>query len=144
MKTAGLTPEQIIIGSMHKFVFHFDRDADSVLSHVGGSFAHFLALMAIKCCPDASQRSIVDFLALTPAAVSRIVDSLVEQDFVVREEDPENRRAHRVHLTASGEAALENLKGAVMPLVAERLGKLSEDDKTAFISLMTKLVDIRN
>lgn len=144
MKTRGLTPEQIIIGSMHKFVFHFDRDADASLASSNLSFAQCLALMAIQCCPDKSQTSIVDFLALTPAAVSRIVDSLVERHLIVREEDPQNRRAHRIHLTESGENTLVASKETLMPIVRERLKRLSDEDKVTFTTLMAKIVDIQD
>lgn len=144
MKITGLTPEQIIIGSMHKFIFHFDRDADASLALNNSSFAQFLALMAIQCCPDASQKSIVDFMALTPAAVSRIVDSLVERSLIVREEDPQNRRAHRIRLTDAGEKALLASKETLMPLVTERLKKLTDEDKVSFAALMAKIVDIHD
>lgn len=99
----------------HKSVCVIDRNADRLLTEAhGGTFSQFLILMAIFQCSGLSQQKIAEFLDLTPAAVSRQIDSLVKADLIVREQDPQSRRSHVVSLTSAGEARFRTMKSTLI------------------------------
>jgi MarR family transcriptional regulator for hemolysin len=118
----------------HKAVYVFDRKADRLLADaMGGTFSQFLVLMAIVQCPGLSQQKIAEFLDLTPAAVSRQIDTMVKADIIVREEDPNSRRSHVVSLTAAGETRFRAMKAKLIdafreasPVAAAELDAASE------------------
>jgi DNA-binding MarR family transcriptional regulator len=120
--------------ALHKSVYAFDRNADRLLGDVdGGTFSQFLILMAIAQCSGLSQQKIAEFLDLTPAAVSRQVESLVKAKLILRAEDPQSRRTHVVSLTPSGEKRLRTMKTTLLdsfkassPVATDTLDDVSE------------------
>ncbi len=97
--------------AVHQTVFLFDREADRVLAEtLGGTFSQFMVLMAIAQCQGLSQQKIAAFLQLTPAAVSRQVDGLVEAKLIARKQDPHSRRSYVVSLTEAGEKRFGAMK----------------------------------
>lgn len=101
--------------AVHKSVCVIDRHADRLLTEAnGGTFSQFLVLMAIAHAPGLSQQKIADFLDLTPAAVSRQIETMVNADLIVREQDPQSRRSHTVSLTKAGEARLRIMKTTLL------------------------------
>jgi len=118
----------------HKTVCVFDRKADRLLAeNLGGTFSQFLVLMAIAHSPGLSQQKIAIFLDLTPAAVSRQIDTLVKAELIQREQDPHSRRSHIVSLTAGGETRFRAMKSALIeafekesPVDARELDAASE------------------
>lgn len=120
--------------AVHKSVYVIDRNADRLLTDAhGGTFSQFLILMAIAQCTGLSQQKIAEFLDLTPAAVSRQVDSLVKAGLIVRAEDPQSRRSHVVSLTPAGEKRLRIMKSTLIdsfkessPVPADELDAVSE------------------
>lgn len=117
----------------HKAVYVFDRKADRLLADaMGGTFSQFLVLMAIAQCSGPSQQKIAEFLDLTPAAVSRQIDTMVKAGIIVRAQDPQSRRSHVVSLTPAGETRLRAMKAELInafrkasPVAAEELDAAS-------------------
>ncbi len=106
--------------ALHKAVYVIDRGADRLLTEsMGGTFSQFLVLMATAQCPGLSQQKISAFLDLTPAAVSRQVDSLVEEGLLERKQDPSSRRSHVVNLTAKGEKRFLAMKNLLIQSFSE-------------------------
>lgn len=119
MKKVAAAAQEIVyerfMRNLHKTVFMLDRFADRLLAEaMGGTFSQFMVLMGIAQCPGLSQQKIAQFLNLTPAAVSRQVDTLSEEGLISRKQDPESRRSHIVDLTPAGEARLDLMKKTLM------------------------------
>ncbi|GFG50900.1 hypothetical protein MAGR_23410 [Mycolicibacterium agri] len=63
---------------------------------------HAGILRAIAENPGASQQAIARQLGLLPSRVVAFVDELEDRGYVERRRNPEDRRLHALHLTASG------------------------------------------
>lgn len=48
-----------------------------------------------------------DHLGVTKAAASQMLDKMVEQGFITRSEDPQDRRGKQIHLTEKGSMAMQ-------------------------------------
>lgn len=108
--------------AVHKSVCVIDRTADRILTETsGGTFSQFLVLMAITHSSGLSQQKIAEFLDLTPAAVSRQIDALVEAGFVVREQDPQSRRSHVVSLSPVGNERMHAMKKILLDSFQEHM-----------------------
>lgn len=120
---------ELFLKNLHKLVFIIDRHADQMLlKSKQATFSQFLLLSAIAQCPGFSQQKIATFLNVTPAAVSRQIDSLVAAGCVVRAEDPKSRRAHTVSLTAKGKKRRETMRSLLTRAFAERMKVVSETE----------------
>jgi len=126
--------------AVHKSVYAIDRNADRLLTEKeGGTFSQFLILMAIAQCSGLSQQRIAEFLDLTPAAVSRQIDSLVKAGLIVREQDPQSRRSHVVSLTPTGEKRFRAMKSTLLDSFKES-SKVPADELDAASEILEKVV----
>lgn len=134
MTSVAEDPYERFLRAMHKGVFLIDRRADRLLADsMGGTFSQFLILMAIAQCPGLSQQKIAEFLDLTPAAVSRQIDTLGKAKLIKSEDDPQSRRSHIVSLTSAGEKRFKMMKSTLIesfrngsPVAVEELDAASE------------------
>jgi len=121
------SPSMHFLHLLHKAVFAFDRHADRVLHEQHQcSFSQFLVLLAVGHCPAASQRDIAAFLNLTPAAVSRMLDTLVQSGMLSREQSPASRRTNVVTLTPAGATHLRDMQSALAATFTELTESISE------------------
>jgi MarR family transcriptional regulator for hemolysin len=115
MSSPSEDPYERFLRAMHKGVFLIDRKADRLLADsLGGTFSQFLVLTAIAQCPGLSQQKIAEFLDLTPAAISRQIDTLVKAELIKSEEDPQSRRSHIISLMPAGEKRVNEMKTVLM------------------------------
>ena len=73
-------------------------------------------------------RKLAAALKVTPSNVTGIVDRLVQQGLVSRQENPEDRRVSLLRPTAQGEAVVENLKERKTSYLSRILGQLGADE----------------
>jgi len=68
----------------------------------GLSMPQFSVLMQLHHRGACGMSEISERFEVTPAAASQLVDKLVQHGFIVREEDPNDRRARLLNLTDQG------------------------------------------
>jgi DNA-binding MarR family transcriptional regulator len=76
---------------------------------------------------------------MAPATISKIVDSLVREGLVERVDDPTDRRASLLRLSARGAATLEELRTRGTELVRDALGALSSAEREALEAALPAL-----
>jgi DNA-binding MarR family transcriptional regulator len=77
--------------------------------------------------------------AVQPPSMTRIVGALEEMGYVVRTPDPDDRRAVRVVLTASGRRILDLNRSAKNAFLAQQVDRLSPAEQDALESVTTLL-----
>jgi len=133
-------PYERFLRAIHKSVYVIDRNADRLLTEKeGGTFSQFLILMAIAQCSGLSQQKIADFLDLTPAAISRQIDSLVKAELIVRKQDPQSRRSHVVSLTPAGKSRFLAMKSTLLDSFKE-MAPASADELDAASEIIERIV----
>ncbi|MBV9327587.1 MAG: MarR family transcriptional regulator [Chloroflexi bacterium] len=86
------------------------------------------ALSLIVAAPRGlSSRELAASLGVGASAVTPMVDRLVEHGFVLRHEDPHDRRIARLTATESGSAMLERMIAGKGDVLREALGHLSPE-----------------
>jgi MarR family transcriptional regulator, organic hydroperoxide resistance regulator len=80
-------------------------------------------------------------LGVTPPNVTGIIDRLVEQGLVTREENPQNRRMQMLSLTITGKALLSDLKERQTTHLSRILTILSIEELSILIRGMEILVN---
>ncbi len=100
-------------------------------------------LMALSYLGDhdgAPQHQLVEALCMDANNVVLLLNDLEDSGFLVRRRDPDDRRRHRVHITAAGQEALERAARAQEQVEDEVLQALSSDERATLWHLLTRAV----
>ena len=73
----------------------------------GLSMPQFSVLMQLHHKGACGMSEISERFEVTPAAASQLVDKLVQGGFILREEDPDDRRAKLLNLTEKGQELIQ-------------------------------------
>lgn len=96
-------------------------------------------LVYLREHPSATTGDIARYMSVTSSNVTRLVDRLVQQGLVQREDNPADRRFLRHSLTAEGEAALGNVQQRATLFVAHIFDELSDRDLRHLTEVFDKL-----
>lgn len=92
------------------------------------SIPQFRTLRFIQRHPDSSLSGLAEHLGLTLPSVSKLVDGLVKQKLISRNESAEDRRKITLLLTETGAAIVDSARADARASLAEKLKHLSDDD----------------
>ncbi len=88
---------------------------------------------------ELGQEQLVEQLDISKPAVSRALDSLEQKGYVLRQEDPSDRRVHRVRLTDQARTVGPQIERAYNQLYAAAMQGISQDELAAFLQLFTRM-----
>ncbi len=132
---AGLTMH---INMVHNMQFMQEHDL---------SFTHLNSLLFIHRAGCTNINCLADHLGVTKAAVSQMVDRLVESDLISREEDPLDRRSKLICLSKDGEGLVQKAfltRRRWVPDLAASLTKAQEEQACQIFEIMNeKLKEIQ-
>jgi DNA-binding MarR family transcriptional regulator len=86
-----------------------------------------------------TQVVLAEMMDVEPITLGRMIDRLQEADMVERRADPADRRAWRIHLTAKGDACLNDLRPTALALFEDAVNGLSraqQDELEAMLNIM--------
>jgi len=87
-----------------------------------------------------SQKQISDLMGVDPSDMVSVIDILERAGFIARDRDADDRRRYSLSLTTAGRNALRRLDRIAAQVNAELLAPLTEHDRTAFASLLERLI----
>jgi DNA-binding MarR family transcriptional regulator len=80
-------------------------------------------------------------LCLDISTVSRQAKTLEDRGLITRSEDPEDRRAQRIHLAPAGRDILADAWARRHAWLAEALADWSPDDRAELVDVLTRFAD---
>ncbi len=104
------------------------------------TISQFKSLMFIDCEGGTNSKKLAVALGVTPPNVTGIIDRLVEQKLVCRQENPEDRRVAILTVTEQGKALLGRLGERRTSIVASILAGLSIDELSSLYHGLTALL----
>jgi len=113
---------------MNAFIHRSMRDSARFVKASGFSMPQFFLLMRVHHCERCGISDLSEHLEITNAATSQLVDKLVQAGLLVRTEDPNDRRAKQVSLSAAGEAFVEKAIAERSRWVDDLTVALNEDE----------------
>jgi DNA-binding MarR family transcriptional regulator len=126
--------------SMHRSIRNFicyARESGLSMSQLG-------ALFHIHHKGSRGVTDLGDHLGVTSAAASQMLDRLVQQDLILRSEDPDDRRVKRILLTDKGLQVLQQSIRARQVWLYDLAETLSDSEKEAVITALDTLIDRAN
>lgn len=86
-----------------------------------------------------SQKELADQHAYDFPNITRLIDALSKKNFVKRQVDPEDRRKHRIFLTAEGHQLMNEIFPRVKELRQEIFNGISQEELTTMVSTLRKI-----
>lgn len=127
--------------SMHRSMRNFINYARKS----GLSMSHLGALFHIHHRGRSGVTELGEHLGVTSAASSQMLERLVQQDLILRSEDPDDRRVKQIVLTDRGQQILEEGIHARQRWLDDLASSLNEDEKKTIKEALELLIDrVRN
>ena len=132
--TKSVQFNQAIRSWMDVFMHRSMRGWGLFAKSTGLSMPQFSVMMQLHHKGACGMSEVSERFEITPAAASQLVDKLVQSGFIVREEDPSDRRAKVLNITDKGRELIQRgieeryrwVDQLVEKLTAEQKAKVSE------------------
>ena len=85
---------------------------------------------------------LASFLRISRPAATGLINRLILQRLVRREEDAKDRRMVRIAITAKGRRVLENIWDQKRRMIVEVFGQISPSDRAQYLAILERVVDI--
>jgi len=101
-------------------------------------------LFFISCQGTTNTKTVAESFGVTSSNMTGIIDRLVKQGLVNRQENPANRRMYELRVTKRGEDKIAELRQTGTRFLSEVLTQMSEEDLAVFargLSLLKKAAE---
>ncbi len=137
MSTSELV--QLLLAWSTDFVRLSMHDINRCARTHGLSFTQMNVLMHLYHQGPREVMAFAEYMQMSPAGASQMVERLVQQDLVVRVESPGDRRVREVHLTERGRGVVEESLALRERWVESLVGSLSADQQAVLAQTMRLL-----
>ncbi len=115
------------------------RIVDQAMTAAGLSLARAKVLMRLREGGPMNQAALAGLLNFAPRSVTDTVDALERDGLVIRVDDPCDRRARLVSLTAAGSAAYETAQVVRLKVMDEIFGDLTATERASLAGLLSTI-----
>ncbi|WP_244816373.1 MarR family winged helix-turn-helix transcriptional regulator [Caballeronia sp. Lep1P3] len=88
---------------------------------------------------EVNQARLAGLLEVAPISAGRLLDRMEESGWIKRHDDPDDRRARQVRMTAKAEKALDRARRVGDKVTAEALVGLSKQESEQLIALLQRV-----
>lgn len=120
------------------------RDFLGYVRESGLSMSQLGALFQIHHRESSGVTDLGDKLGVTSSAASQLLERLVQQELILRSEDPSDRRVKQLILTDKGRQVLQESIRARQSWLSDLAETLSDREKEAIIAALNILIDKAN
>jgi DNA-binding MarR family transcriptional regulator len=118
--------------SMHNFIL-YSKESGLSMSQIGALFRIHRFASGVS--------DLGDNLGISKAAASQMLERLVQQELIVRTEDPNDRRSKKIVLSEKGCQTLQESMDARQEWLNDLAITLSPDEKKQIISALNILIE---
>jgi DNA-binding MarR family transcriptional regulator len=104
-------------------------------------FSQFVTLKRLGTDGPMTAGELARLLSHNPGAMTRLLDKLEQRDYVRRVPDPNDRRALRIELTASGRTLWKRINACGERVAERALERSTEKERTQLQSLLDRVLD---
>ncbi|MGO1051346.1 MarR family winged helix-turn-helix transcriptional regulator [Crossiella sp. CA198] len=117
-------------------------DHDNPLFSVNLTMQQLRLLLVIAIQGPLSSQELTHALKVSPATVTGLVDRLVAHGYVLRRDDPNDRRIRRIEPTKEGQELIARLEDAGATHFRGLLDRLDAEDLVALDRVIRRLVEL--
>lgn len=82
------------------------------------------------------------FMSVSTAAMTGTVDRLVNCGYVIREQEPKDRRVIKIKITSKGRDIIKKINCQRRQVIIDIFAKVSEHDRSDYLRVLTKIEEI--
>ncbi|MBP7335169.1 MarR family winged helix-turn-helix transcriptional regulator [Niveispirillum sp.] len=112
---------------------------DQRLRFTGSTRAQWHAIFKISKAEGMKQAELADALDVEPITLTRLLDRMEEGGWVVRQTDPNDRRARLLYLTEKAHEALAPMRALADDLYEEALHGLDKAERDQLMHLLSRV-----
>lgn len=131
--SAGLIELSTTLGRL--MLHDYNRQAHAS----GRSLAQMQVLVHLYYHPDLAMSEFSRHLTMAPNAASQMIERLVKDGLVEREESPIDHRVRTIHLSLAGRQVVDEVRAARQDWFEQSLCALPESDRSALQAALTTL-----
>lgn len=124
---------------LHYVARAVQRSFDQALQDAGGGLSTWLVLLVAQRGEHSTQQDLARAAGIEAATLTHHLDSLEADGLVVRERDPDDRRALRVTLTPGGEDLYRRLEAAAVRFDRHLRRGVPDEDLAVFRRVLRAL-----
>ena len=115
--------------------WNFDRQSQGL----GLTRAQWVVLAHLKRRDGVQQKTLAALMDIKPITLARHIDRLEKEDLVRREDDPDDRRAKRVFLTAKAKPRLASLQKLGQKVRKQAMQGITAEDEQRLIDTLQRI-----
>jgi MarR family transcriptional regulator, transcriptional regulator for hemolysin len=115
------------------------RAFDAALTQAGGSLPVWLVLLSLKTGRHGAQRELAEAVGIEGPTLTHHLNRMEAAGLLTRTRDPDNRRNHRVEMTAAGHELFHRLRVAVQAFDARLRTDLTAEETAVFTRVLARL-----
>lgn len=129
---------------MNRIMGRYNLSLRAEMAALGLTTPKMRALAVLSVIDGLQIRQLAVYAVVEQSTLSRALDTLASEGLVRRGPDPDDSRATRIHITAEGRAAFEQLWPHMAKVYAQMFNGIHDEDKRTFVrTLQTILANIR-
>ncbi len=144
MKEEHLDIHDEVLVSIRQIIRAIDLHSKQLNKNFGLTSPQLLLMRAIQSCPTLTIRQLSTRSNMSQATATSILDRLEKRGFVKRERDTIDKRKVHAHITAEGEAILEQAPQLLQEDFIEQFQSLDEWEQTLLLSSLQRLSKMMN
>lgn len=130
---------EAIDGIIQKLARSFAVEDIEEVIHIDINFSYLLVLCHIQMLDEPTMGELAKASRIQISTLTRIIDKLVEREFVARKTDAYDRRIVRVSLTSNGCEIVEKYEEARKKRVGSILRRLSSEERQELLNILQKI-----
>lgn len=138
------TFENAVRNWMEAFTHRSMHSTIQISKSYGLSIIQLTTLMRLHHCKMCRVSEISEHLGVSDAASSQLIHRLVEQDYVNRTEDPEDRRSKHITLSPKGQSLVNAFMKACHEQLFQLSASLTGQEKETIITALNALTRALN
>jgi MarR family transcriptional regulator, transcriptional regulator for hemolysin len=129
----AFSPARELAFALHDAARLLRTYADQRARELHTTRAQWAVLVRLQRCEGAKQNELAEALDIAPITLGRLIDKLASAGLVERRDDPSDRRAHRLYLTAKAAPTLAALGVLAKDMMSRALAGVDEDSIGAML-----------
>jgi MarR family transcriptional regulator for hemolysin len=115
------------------------RALDDALADADGSLPTWLVLVSLISRRHGNQRELAEAIGIEGATLTHHLNRMEAEGLVTRRRHPDNRRTHKVELTAAGEAVFRSMRSRVAAFDKRLRAGFTDDELANLRGLLDRL-----
>ena len=130
-----------ILASFHSFRHKMKTKASNTQKESRITHSQWFVLGIIEHCKDASIKDISGMLGMSSSAVTQLVDGLVKSGYVLRQDDPKDRRSVQLEVSPKGKKQIGVMREKRINQMSKLFDALSDSELETYLQLHKKIIN---